>query len=86
MKLLISDAGPAGLTVGLLARRYGFNPTIVERAPPPLLGGYKIDVRGTALQILGRLGVVLWTLAYRAGDGAAERDLLCVTNGSEAAN
>src|SRR5205823_12333962 len=46
----ISGAGIAGLTVAYWLRRYGFTPTIVVRAPSLLTGGYKIDVRGTALQ------------------------------------
>jgi 2-polyprenyl-6-methoxyphenol hydroxylase-like FAD-dependent oxidoreductase len=57
MKVLISGAGIAGLTVAYWLRRYGFTPTIVERAPSLLTGGYKIDVRGTALQVLRRMGV-----------------------------
>jgi uncharacterized protein with NAD-binding domain and iron-sulfur cluster len=46
MKVLISGAGPAGLTAAYWLKRYGYNPTIVERAPSLLVGGYKIDVRG----------------------------------------
>jgi len=57
MRVLISGAGIAGLTAAFWLRRYGFAPTIVERAPSLLTGGYKIDVRGTALQILGRMGI-----------------------------
>jgi 2-polyprenyl-6-methoxyphenol hydroxylase-like FAD-dependent oxidoreductase len=57
MKVLISGAGPAGLTTGYWLRRYGYSPTIVERAPSLLVGGYKIDVRGAALQILKHMGV-----------------------------
>jgi 2-polyprenyl-6-methoxyphenol hydroxylase-like FAD-dependent oxidoreductase len=57
MRVLISGAGIAGLTVAYWLRRYGFAPTLVERAPSLLKGGYKIDVRGTALQVLGRMGV-----------------------------
>src|SRR5215510_14701134 len=57
MKVLISGAGPAGLTVAYWLRRHGFAPTIVERAPSLLKGGYKIDARGTALQVLRRMGV-----------------------------
>jgi 2-polyprenyl-6-methoxyphenol hydroxylase-like FAD-dependent oxidoreductase len=57
MKVLISGAGLAGLTVAYWLRRYGFTPTIVERAPSLLTGGYKIDVRGTALQVLRRMGI-----------------------------
>lgn len=56
MKILISGAGPAGLTVAYWLRRYGYHPTIVERAPSLLVGGYKIDVRGTALQVLRQMG------------------------------
>lgn len=57
MKVLISGAGVGGLTVAYWLKRYGFTPTIVERAPTLVTGGYKIDVRGTALQVLHRMGI-----------------------------
>ena len=57
MKVLISGAGPAGLTAAYWLKRYGFNPTIVERAPSLLVGGYKIDVRGAALQVISQMGI-----------------------------
>jgi 2-polyprenyl-6-methoxyphenol hydroxylase-like FAD-dependent oxidoreductase len=57
MKVLISGAGPAGLTAAYWLKRYGYNPTIVERAPSLLVGGYKIDVRGAALQVLKQMGI-----------------------------
>jgi 2-polyprenyl-6-methoxyphenol hydroxylase-like FAD-dependent oxidoreductase len=57
MKVLISGAGPAGLTVAYWLKHYGFTPTIVERAPHLLVGGYKIDVRGAALQVIKRMGI-----------------------------
>src|SRR5215831_4245420 len=57
MRVLISGAGIAGLTVAYWLRRYGFTPTIVELAPSLLTGGYKIDVRGTALQVLRQMGI-----------------------------
>jgi 2-polyprenyl-6-methoxyphenol hydroxylase-like FAD-dependent oxidoreductase len=57
MKILISGAGIAGLTVAYWLQRYGFTPTLVERAPSLLTGGYKIDVRGSALQVLRRMGI-----------------------------
>src|SRR5262245_51492099 len=57
MRVLISGAGIAGLTAAFWLRRYGFAPTIVERAPSLAVGGYKIDVRGTALQVLQRMGI-----------------------------
>jgi monoamine oxidase len=52
MDVLISGAGVAGPMTAYWLRRYGFNPTIVERAPSLATGGYKIDVRGTALDVL----------------------------------
>jgi 2-polyprenyl-6-methoxyphenol hydroxylase-like FAD-dependent oxidoreductase len=55
MDILISGAGIAGLTTAHWLRRWGFNPTIVERAPALVVGGYKIDVRGTALDVLRRM-------------------------------
>jgi 2-polyprenyl-6-methoxyphenol hydroxylase-like FAD-dependent oxidoreductase len=57
MKVLISGAGPAGLTAACWLKRYGYNPTIVERAPSLLVGGYKIDVRGAALQVIKQMGI-----------------------------
>jgi 2-polyprenyl-6-methoxyphenol hydroxylase-like FAD-dependent oxidoreductase len=57
MDILISGAGIAGLTTAHWLRRYGFNPTIVEPAPSLVTGGYKIDVRGAALDVLRRIGV-----------------------------
>jgi 2-polyprenyl-6-methoxyphenol hydroxylase-like FAD-dependent oxidoreductase len=57
MNVLISGAGPAGLTTAYWLRRYGYRPTIVERAPSLLVGGYKIDVRGAALEVLRKMGV-----------------------------
>jgi len=57
MRILISGAGPAGLTVAYWLRRYGLTATIVERAPALVTGGYKIDVRGAALQVLRLMGI-----------------------------
>ncbi|AWN73749.1 FAD-dependent monooxygenase [Legionella anisa] len=57
MRVLISGAGVAGLTVAYWLKRYGFTITIVERAPALLTGGYKIDARGAALHVLRRMGI-----------------------------
>lgn len=54
MKVLISGAGTAGLSIAYWLKHYGFTPTIVESAPQLRKGGYKIDVRGEALQVLHR--------------------------------
>jgi 2-polyprenyl-6-methoxyphenol hydroxylase-like FAD-dependent oxidoreductase len=55
MDILISGAGVAGLTTAYWLRRYGYTPTIIERAGALVTGGYKIDVRGTALDVLHRM-------------------------------
>ena len=57
MKVLISGAGPAGLIAAYWLKRYGYNPTIVERAQSLLVGGHKIDVRGAALQVIKQMGI-----------------------------
>lgn len=56
-KVLISGAGPAGLTLAYWLKRYGFVPTIVERHPALRTGGYKIDIRGVALDVIRRMGI-----------------------------
>ncbi|GAB3818359.1 hypothetical protein [Micromonospora zhanjiangensis] len=45
--VLISGAGVAGPALAWWLRRYGFAPTVVERAPTLRDGGYKIDIRGS---------------------------------------
>lgn len=57
MRVLISGAGVAGLTVAYWLKRFNFTITIVERAPALLIGGYKIDVRGSALQVLRKMDI-----------------------------
>jgi 2-polyprenyl-6-methoxyphenol hydroxylase-like FAD-dependent oxidoreductase len=56
--VLISGASVAGPAVAYWLRRYGFNPTIVERAPAPRSGGQAIDLRGTARQVVERMGLM----------------------------
>lgn len=55
--ILISGAGVAGLTLAYWLKQYGFNPTLVEKHPSLRVGGYKIDLRGVALEILKRMGI-----------------------------
>jgi 2-polyprenyl-6-methoxyphenol hydroxylase-like FAD-dependent oxidoreductase len=57
MKVVISGAGVAGLTAAYWLQRYGVEPLIVERAPSLVVGGYKIDVRGAALEVVRRMGL-----------------------------
>jgi len=56
--VLISGASIAGTTLAFWLHRNGFTPTVVERAPAIREGGYKIDIRGTALAVVERMGVL----------------------------
>lgn len=55
--ILISGAGVAGLTLAYWLKRYGFTPTLIEKHPSLLTEGYKIDLRGVALEILKRMEI-----------------------------
>jgi 2-polyprenyl-6-methoxyphenol hydroxylase-like FAD-dependent oxidoreductase len=56
--VLISGASIAGPVAAFWLARAGFTPVIVERAPGPRPGGQAIDVRGAALDVLGRMGLL----------------------------
>ena len=62
---MISGAGVAGLSAAYWLKRHGFTPTIVEKAPTSLTGGFKIDVRGSAVQVLRRMGIYDTVVAER---------------------
>ena len=55
--VLISGAGVAGLTLAYWLKRHGFVPTLIEKHPSIRTGGYKIDLRGVALDILKRMEI-----------------------------
>ncbi|MCW3817700.1 FAD-dependent monooxygenase [Micromonospora sp. DR5-3] len=55
--VLISGAGVAGPALAWWLRRHGFRPTVVERAPMLRAGGYKVDIRGAALDVIDRMGM-----------------------------
>jgi len=55
--ILIAGAGLAGPALAYWLHRHGFRPTVVERAPALRDGGYKVDVRGAATEVLKRMGV-----------------------------
>lgn len=57
MKILVSGASIAGPAVAYWLQRYGFEVTVVERADRLRGGGYPIDIRGTALEVVRRMGV-----------------------------
>lgn len=56
--ILISGCSISGLVVAYWLRQRGFVPTIVERSPAPRPGGQAIDVRGKALAVLERMGLL----------------------------
>ncbi|MET8139576.1 FAD-dependent monooxygenase [Sphaerisporangium sp. NPDC005288] len=56
--VLISGAGVAGTALAYWLRRHGFAPTVVERAPALRDGGYKVDIRGAAVEVVRRMGVL----------------------------
>lgn len=56
--VLISGASIAGPALAYWLHRYGFAVTVVEKASAPRGGGYPIDVRGTAIEVVRRMGVL----------------------------
>jgi 2-polyprenyl-6-methoxyphenol hydroxylase-like FAD-dependent oxidoreductase len=58
LRILISGAGVAGLALAYWLRRHGFVPTVVERSSGWRAGGHKIDVRGAAVDVIERMGIL----------------------------
>ncbi|MEU9843211.1 FAD-dependent monooxygenase [Actinomadura sp. NPDC048032] len=56
--VLISGASIGGPALAYWLRRYGFGVTVVEVSPGPRAGGQAIDVRGPALEVAERMGVL----------------------------
>lgn len=65
--VLVSGAGVAGITLAHWLRRHGCTPTVVERAAGPRDGGYKIDIRGAALRVVERMGLLDQIRAHATG-------------------
>ena len=57
-KILISGGSIAGPALGYWLHRYGFDVTLVERSGSVRDGGYPIDVRGTAMEVVERMGML----------------------------
>ncbi|PKV96271.1 2-polyprenyl-6-methoxyphenol hydroxylase-like FAD-dependent oxidoreductase [Amycolatopsis echigonensis] len=55
--VLISGASIAGPALAYWLNRYGFAVTVVEKAPAVRGGGYPIDMRGPAVEVLRRMGL-----------------------------
>ncbi|AXB42525.1 FAD-dependent oxidoreductase [Amycolatopsis albispora] len=56
--VLVSGASIAGPAVAFWLQRYGFEVTVVEKSAGLRAGGYPIDVRGTALEVARRMGIL----------------------------
>lgn len=56
--ILISGASVAGPALAFWLRRHGFTPTVVERAHAIREGGHAIDLRGAALRVAERMGLL----------------------------
>ncbi|MGW0843413.1 FAD-dependent monooxygenase [Streptomyces sp. NPDC002787] len=78
-EVLISGAGVAGPALAFWLNRYGFAVTVVEKAGALRGGGYPVDVRGTALEVVRRVGILprlrdahidLRRLTFLDGDGS----------------
>lgn len=58
ISVLISGASITGPALAYWLHRYGFDVTVVERAPALRSGGYGVDVRGAAVTVLGQMGIL----------------------------
>ncbi|MCH9611761.1 MAG: hypothetical protein S4CHLAM102_02350 [Chlamydiia bacterium] len=56
-RILISGAGIAGLILAYFLKQKGYTPTIVEKHPTLREGGYKVDIRGVALEVADQMGI-----------------------------
>ncbi|CAM3630932.1 FAD-dependent monooxygenase [Kibdelosporangium persicum] len=65
--VLISGAGIAGLSLAYWLTEHGFSTTVVERAPGLRSGGQAIDIRGTAREVVRRMGLMEQIRAHHTG-------------------
>ncbi|MEU4114781.1 FAD-dependent monooxygenase [Kitasatospora sp. NPDC028055] len=65
--VLVSGAGIAGTALAYWLQRYGFRVTVVERAPALRGGGQAVDIRGNALEVVDRMGLLAEVRARRTG-------------------
>ncbi|HEY2958337.1 MAG TPA: FAD-dependent oxidoreductase, partial [Actinomycetota bacterium] len=56
--VLICGAGIAGPTLAYWLAQHGFRPTVVERATALRSSGSPVDVRGPAVDVAERMGVM----------------------------
>jgi 2-polyprenyl-6-methoxyphenol hydroxylase-like FAD-dependent oxidoreductase len=56
--ILVSGAGVAGPTLACWLARWGFRPTLVERAPALRTGGYLLDFSGAGYDVAQRMNLI----------------------------
>ncbi len=66
-RVLISGASIAGPSLAYWLDRYGFEVTVVEKAGAVRGGGYAIDIRGTAREVVDRPSTPPGTRSARYG-------------------
>lgn len=57
-RVLISGASIAGPALAYWLDRYGFEVTVVEKSDAVRGGGYAVDIRGTAREVVDRMGLL----------------------------
>lgn len=57
LTILISGVGIAGPTLAYWLARRGHRPVLIERMPELRVGGHAVDIRGTALGVIKRMGL-----------------------------
>ncbi|GAA1642073.1 FAD-dependent monooxygenase [Actinoplanes couchii] len=57
-RVLVSGASIAGPALAYWLHRHGFDVTVVEKSDTIRGGGYPIDIRGTALEVVRRMGLM----------------------------
>ncbi|KAL1307028.1 hypothetical protein AAFC00_005653 [Neodothiora populina] len=58
MRVLISGAGIAGPTLAFFLRRIGAHVTIVEKSPSLLPHGQNVDIQGSAISAIKKMGLI----------------------------
>jgi 2-polyprenyl-6-methoxyphenol hydroxylase-like FAD-dependent oxidoreductase len=70
--ILVSGAGVAGPVLAYWLERYGFNPTVVELVPSTRkAGGHAVDLWGSAVDIVERMGILPEVEAARTRNDAS---------------
>jgi 2-polyprenyl-6-methoxyphenol hydroxylase-like FAD-dependent oxidoreductase len=57
-RVLVSGAAAAGETVAFWLHRHGWDVTVVEKWAAPRSGGFAIDLRGAAVNVVDRMGLL----------------------------